>query len=242
MRPQSHPVGVPAGPVTLQGDLTVSECPQGLVIFSHGSGSSRHSPRNRFVAERLQRAGLATLLMDLLTPEEDRIYSNRFDIDLLTRRLLECAAWAQRQPLTVGLPVGLFGASTGAASALRAAARLGPRAGAVVSRGGRPDLAADALGRVLCPTLLIVGGRDPEVLDLNRRAYDRMTAAVKRLEVVPGATHLFAEPGTLERVADLAAGWFIHYLPQALPQAAEVGPLREVCHGHPETSASASTL
>jgi putative phosphoribosyl transferase len=191
------------------------------VIFSHGSGSSRHSPRNRFVAERLQRANLAILLMDLLTPEEDRIYANRFDIDLLTRRLLECAAWAQRQPLTVGLPVSFFGASTGAASALRAAAELGPRAGAVVSRGGRPDLAADALGHVLCPTLLIVGGRDPEVLDLNRRAYDRLTA-VKRLEVVPGATHLFEEAGALEKVADLAAAWFVHYLPQALPQAAEV--------------------
>ncbi|HET9212908.1 MAG TPA: dienelactone hydrolase family protein [Thermoanaerobaculia bacterium] len=219
MRPRSHPVDIPAGAVTLQGDLTVSECPQGLVIFSHGSGSSRHLPRNRFVAERLQRAGLATLLMDLLTPEEDRTYANRFDIDLLTRRLLECASWAKEQPRLAGLPVGFFGASTGAASALRAAARLGPKAGAVVSRGGRPDLAADALGRVQCPTLLLVGGRDPEVLDLNRRAYDRMTA-VKRLEVVPGATHLFEEPGTLERVADLAAGWFLHYLPQALPQTA----------------------
>ena len=220
MRPQSYSVGIPVGPVTLQGDLTVSECPQGLVIFSHGSGSSRHSPRNRFVAERLQRAGFATLLMDLLTPEEDRVHAKRFDVDLLTRRLLECAFWAQRRPRTAGLPIAFFGASTGAASALRAAAALGSQAGAVISRGGRPDLAADALGRVLCPTLLIVGSRDPEVLALNRRAYDRMTAAVKRMVVVPGATHLFEEPGTLERVADLAAGWLIHYL---LPQAAEVG-------------------
>lgn len=219
MRPRSHPVDIPADSVTLQGDLTVSESPQGLVIFSHGSGSSRHSPRNRFVAERLQRAGFATLLMDLLTPKEDRVYANRFDIDLLTRRLLECASWAQRQPLLAGLPVGFFGASTGAASALRAAAALGPKAGAVVSRGGRPDLAADALGRVLCPTLLIVGGRDPEVLTLNRRALERMTA-VKRLETVPGATHLFEEPGTLERVADLAAGWFLHYLPRTVEAAA----------------------
>lgn len=219
MRPQSHPVSIPIGPVTVQGDLTVPVGAQGLVIFSHGSGSSRHSPRNRFVAERLQESNLATLLLDLLTPEEDRVYANRFDIGLLTRRLLEGTFWAQRQPMVTGLPIGFFGASTGAASALRAAAELGPRTGAVVSRGGRPDLAADALGHVQCPTLLIVGGRDPEVLDLNRRAYDRMTA-VKRLEVVPGATHLFEEPGTLETVADLAAGWFLHHLPRTAGVAA----------------------
>ena len=215
---ESIPIQI--GTVTLWGDLAIPEDAQGLVLFSHGSGSSRHSPRNRSVAKRLQRSGWATLLMDLLTEEEDRVYASRFDIDLLTRRLLGVTRWARQHLLTSGLPIGYFGASTGAASALRAAAEPGNEIGAVVSRGGRPDLAAAVLGRVFSPTLLIVGGRDPEVLALNRMAYARL-AGVKQLEVVPGATHLFEEPGTLERVGDLAAEWFASHMPQ-MPRAEEV--------------------
>jgi dienelactone hydrolase len=215
---ESIPIHI--GTVTLWGDLAVPEDAQGLVLFSHGSGSSRHSPRNRSVAKRLQRSGWATLLMDLLTEEEDRVYASRFDIDLLTRRLLGVTRWARQHLLTSALPIGYFGASTGAASALRAAAEPGNEIGAVVSRGGRPDLAAAVLSRVFSPTLLIVGGRDPEVLALNRMAYARL-AGVKQLEVVPGATHLFEEPGTLERVGDLAAEWFAAHMPQ-MPGAEEV--------------------
>lgn len=216
---------IPLGPVVLRGDLAVPDGAPGLVLFSHGSGSSRLSPRNRAVAERLRRSGWATLLMDLLTEEEDRVYANRFDIDLLTERLLEVTRWARRQPAIGALPIGYFGASTGAASALRAAAELGSEVAAVVSRGGRPDLAAAALGRVVSPTLLIVGGRDPEVLALNRWAYDRLTA-VKRLEVVPGATHLFEEPGALEAVSDLAAEWFAVHLLRAVEAAHATADLR----------------
>lgn len=210
-RTDPEPIAIPLGPVTLQGDLTIPEGAHGLVLFSHGSGSSRRSPRNRFVAERLQRAGFATLLMDLLTEEEDRTYATRFDIGLLTRRLLGVTRWIGEQPRTAGLPLGYFGASTGAASALWAAAGLGHEIGAVVSRGGRPDLAIDVLDRVAAPTLLIVGGNDFGVIELNQEAYDRL-AAVKRLEIVPGATHLFEEPGALEKVADLAADWFARHL------------------------------
>lgn len=229
MRRERHDsIPIPLGPVTLRGDLVVPEGAPGLVLFSHGSGSSRHSPRNRAVAERLQRSQWATLLVDLLTEEEDRVYANRFNIDLLTDRLLGVTQWAGRHLLTAGLPVGYFGASTGAASALRAAAELGSEIGAVVSRGGRPDLAAAALGRVVSPTLLIVGGRDPEVLELNRLAYRRL-AGVKQLEVIPGATHLFEEPGALEEVADLAASWFAMYMPrrEELHPVAAASPPRE---------------
>lgn len=229
--PRNDPdsIAILLGSVTLQGDLTVPEGAHGLVLFSHGSGSSRRSPRNRFVAERLQRAGFATLLMDLLTEQEDRTYATRFDIGLLTRRLLGVTRWIQGQPRTAGLPLGFFGASTGAASALWAAAGLGREVGAVVSRGGRPDLAMDVLDRVASPTLLIVGGNDFGVIELNQEAYDRL-AAVKRLEIVPGATHLFEEPGTLEKVADLAADWFARYLAggEELHAVTSVSPPREV--------------
>lgn len=199
--------------VALRGDLAVPHDAKGLVIFAHGSGSSRHSPRNHFVAERLQRGHLATLLTDLLTEEEDEVRANRFDMDLLTRRLVEVTRWADQHILTARLPAGYFGASTGAAAALRAAAELGSRIRAVVSRGGRPDLAVDVLSRVSSPTLLIVGGHDFDVLDLNRRAYERL-AAVKAFEVIPGATHLFEEAGALPKVADLAAAWFLRHLPR----------------------------
>lgn len=207
-----HDISIPLGPVTLRGDLAIPASAPGLVLFSHGSGSSRHSPRNRLVAERLQRSQWATLLVDLLTEREDGACTNRFDIELLTGRLLGVTRWARHHVLTAGLPVGYFGASTGAASALRAAAELGPEIHAVVSRGGRPDLAGEALGRVVSPTLLIVGGRDPEVLALNRRAYE-LLPGIKQLEVVPGATHLFEERGALEEVADLAAAWFVRHMP-----------------------------
>lgn len=210
-RHDSIPIRLDA--VTLRGDLAIPAAAPGLVLFSHGSGSSRLSPRNRSVAERLQRAQWATLLMDLLTEEEDQVYANRFDIDLLTARLLGVTRWARQHLLTAALPVGYFGASTGAASALCAAAAPGNEVRAVVSRGGRPDLAAAALDRVFTPTLLIVGGRDEEVLELNRQAYQRL-AGVKRLEVVPGATHLFEERGALAKVADLAAEWFALHLPR----------------------------
>lgn len=214
------PTSIPLGPVNLRGDLEVPERgAYGLVLFSHGSGSSRLSPRNRFVAGRLQKAGFATLLMDLLTEEEDRERGNRFDIDLLTRRLLGVTRWVRSQEDLAPLPLGYFGASTGAASALRAAAELGREVRAVVSRGGRPDLAMPVLDRVVSPTLLLVGGRDTDVLLLNRLAFDRLQA-VRRLDIIPGATHLFEEPGTLEEVADRAAGWFTHHLREAAPAAA----------------------
>ena len=199
--------------VLLEGMLGVPSDAPGVVLFAHGSGSSRRSPRNNFVADVLRRAGLATLLMDLLTEEEDRDYEMRFDIDLLTRRLVAATRWIGTEPRTSGLAIGYFGASTGAAAALNAAARLGEGIGAVVSRGGRPDL-ADALDQVRAPTLLIVGGLDTEVIALNRQAYAQLRAE-KELTIVPGATHLFEEPGTLEQVADLAARWFTRRLSRA---------------------------
>jgi dienelactone hydrolase len=184
-------------------------------LFAHGSGSSRHSPRNRVVARELQAAGLATLLLDLLTREEEAVDQDtghiRFDIPLLAERLLAAARWAGVDPATRSLALGYFGASTGAAAALVAAAFEPERAGAVISRGGRPDLAGDGLPLVRAPTLLIVGGRDLTVLDLNRAAMARMRARV-RLEIVPGATHLFEEPGALEAVARLARDWFLRHL------------------------------
>ncbi|MBP1149355.1 alpha/beta family hydrolase [Methylocaldum sp. RMAD-M] len=207
------PVG-PAG-VTLSGSLFIPDQPQGLVIFAHGSGSSRFSPRNQAVADFLNRADLATLLFDLLTAEEHEVdqYTRqfRFDIGLLTDRLVGAIDWATQYELTTDLSFGLFGASTGAAAALRAAAERPESVAAVVSRGGRPDLAEERLPEVLAPTLLIVGGYDDVVIELNRLAAERMNA-VNRLEIVPGATHLFEEPGTLEKVEELARDWFLKYL------------------------------
>jgi len=195
----------------LSGDLTLPAGARGLVVFAHGSGSSRHSPRNRFVAERINEEGLGTLLMDLLTEDEERVdevtRELRFDIGLLARRVGQVVEWAERQKELAGLEVGLFGSSTGAAAALVAAAALPEgTVKAVVSRGGRPDLAGGALGMVRCPVLLIVGGDDEVVIDLNQQARAAMTCETE-LVIVPGATHLFEEPGALERVADLAAGW-----------------------------------
>ncbi|WP_026280538.1 dienelactone hydrolase family protein [Thioalkalivibrio sp. ALE9] len=197
-----------------QGILDLPGSPIGLVIFAHGSGSSRLSPRNHQVAGTLQDSGLATLMFDLLTEEEDRTYANRFDIELLGRRLVQACQWATAQPTLAALPLGLFGASTGAAAALRAAAAAPQAIRAVVSRGGRPDLAGNALQRVESPTLLIVGGLDTTVIQLNRQAQALMHARCD-LEIIPGATHLFEEPGTLEQAADLAAAWFRQWLPTA---------------------------
>jgi putative phosphoribosyl transferase len=205
---------IPAGSATIEGMLEIPEGAVGLVLFAHGSGSSRHSPRNNYVAGVLRAAGVGTLLMDLLTPEEDRDYSRRFDIGLLTQRLLDAARWVGAQEATRDLPLGFFGASTGAAAALEAAALLGADAKAVVSRGGRPDLASErALLKVSAPTLLLVGGYDDGVIDLNQLAYDQLRCE-KEMVIVPGATHLFEEPGTLEAVATRAAGWFAeHFSP-----------------------------
>jgi putative phosphoribosyl transferase len=204
-------VSVPAGAVTLAGDLAVPAGAAGLVVFAHGSGSSRLSPRNRQVATALQERGLGTLLFDLLTPEEERIDRQtaalRFNIELLSARLVGAVDWVSSEPATADLPVGLFGASTGAAAALVAAADRPALVSAVVSRGGRPDLAGPALPLVRAPTLLIVGGEDHVVLELNRRAQQQMRAETE-LVVIPGATHLFEEPGALEAVSELAADWF----------------------------------
>jgi dienelactone hydrolase len=200
-------VHVPVGSVTLEGDLAIPGGATAIVIFAHGSGSSRHSRRNKYVAEVLVEAGIATLLFDLLTRKEDEVYETRFDIGLLTRRLKVVSEWVLKQPQSADLRTGFFGSSTGAAAALWAAADLGLTIGAVVSRGGRPDLAEEYLGHVLSPTLLIVGGRDDVVVELNRHAY-KLIKAEKELKIVPGATHLFEEPGALEEVARLAADWF----------------------------------
>lgn len=211
-RPFADIVHIPVDGLVLEGMLELPEGATGVVIFAHGSGSSRHSPRNNHVAEHLRRAGLGTLLIDLLTPEEDADSRTRFDIPLLTDRLLAAAGWVGDFPASQRLPIGLFGASTGAAAALQAAASMGDRIAAVVSRGGRPDLAgARALSQVRAPTLLIVGGFDDVVLDLNRDAYAGLRCS-KEMVVVPGATHLFEEPGTLDEVARLAADWFSRYL------------------------------
>jgi putative phosphoribosyl transferase len=208
-------VRIPAGGATLDGDLTLPAAAGGLVIFAHGSGSSRHSRRNRAVAQSLVGRGLATLLMDLLTPEEEALDARtahlRFDIPLLASRLVDACAWAGGEAQTSALRIGLFGASTGGGAALVAAADVPERIHAVVSRGGRPDLAGDALPRVRAPTLLIVGGLDDVVLKLNEQARSRMVAPVE-LQVVPGATHLFEERGALEAVALLAGEWFTRHL------------------------------
>lgn len=197
--------------VTLDGDISIPAGAAGLVIFAHGSGSSRYSPRNRFVAAELNAAGLATLLFDLLAPTEEADRANVFDIELLGGRLEGVTKWVKRYPALAGLPVGYFGASTGAAAALVAAADLEQEVSAVVSRGGRPDLARDRLPEVAAPTLLIVGEQDRMVVDLNREAQDLMTGCRTSLTIVPSATHLFAEPGTLEQVAQLAADWFLEH-------------------------------
>ena len=204
-------VRIPANGIQLEGALVIPSEAKGAVLFAHGSGSSRHSQRNNFVAQVLHRAGMGTLLMDLLTTEEDSIYENRFDIDLLTWRLERATQWLMEQPRSASLDIGYFGASTGAAAALQAAATFGSSIGAVVSRGGRPDLAMPALDRVQSPTLLIVGGLDDVVIDLNRKAYAKLKAE-KHLAIVPGATHLFEEPGTLQEAARLAAEWFKRHL------------------------------
>ena len=206
-------IAVPVGAVRLTGDLSIPAGARGVVLFAHGSGSSRLSPRNRWVAERLQQAGLATLLIDLLTPEEGQRRDDVFDIELLAERLGGAIGFLARLPETRDLPIGLFGASTGAAAALWAAAEPDTPVAAVVSRGGRPDLAGPRLARVVAPTLLLVGGDDGTVVTLNRQAADSLSCD-HRLVIVPGATHLFEEPGTLERVADEAASWFCtHFAP-----------------------------
>lgn len=212
-------VHIAAGAAQIEGMLEVPEHAVGLVLFAHGSGSSRHSSRNNFVASVLHDRQIATLLMDLLTPQEDQDYQSRFDIPLLTRRTLAATHWARKHPATRQLIVGYFGASTGAAAALQAAAELGDGIAAVVSRGGRPDLAGgDALGRVKSPTLLLVGGLDAEVITLNQEAYACLQCA-KELVIVPGATHLFEESGTLQEVARQAAAWFVRYFTR--PSAAQ---------------------
>jgi dienelactone hydrolase len=208
-------VGIPTGCVTLEGDLLVPPDPQGLVIFAHGTGSSRRSPRNRLVAQLLRKAGLGTLLVDMLTPEEVAADAGRrylsFNIGLLTQRLVSAAHWVAEEDEARHLRLGFFGSSTGGGAALVAAADLGRSIGAVVSRGGRSDLAGNALRRVKAPTLLIVGEKDETVLDLNEEAYE-MLACEKTLTVVRGASHLFEEPGALEEVARLASEWFLEHL------------------------------
>ncbi len=208
----SRLVSIPASPAVLDGMLEIPPHAPGVVLFAHGSGSSRLSPRNNYVARVLRDAGLGTLLIDLLTRQEDEDYATRFDIPLLTRRLIEATSWLQGEPATQSLAIGYFGASTGAAAALQAAAEEMGKIAAVVSRGGRPDLAGEeALGKVAAPTLLIVGGFDDAVIGLNQAAY-RLLTCEKELVIVPGATHLFEEPGTLEQVAHHAAHWFSQYL------------------------------
>jgi putative phosphoribosyl transferase len=221
---EEHSVHVVAGQVTLEGDLAIPAEARGVVLFAHGSGSSRHSPRNRYVAGVLNQAGLATLLFDLLTPQEERVdqvtAELRFDVELLAERLAGATDWLIRDPSTGGLQIGYFGASTGAAAALIAAAEHPERVAAVVSRGGRPDLTGAALARVQAPTLLIVGGEDDVVIALNEEAFHALRCE-KHLQIVPGATHLFEEPGTLEWAAEFARDWFLRYLaPAAVPRAA----------------------
>jgi pimeloyl-ACP methyl ester carboxylesterase len=213
---QENSVRVSAGAVTLEGNLGVPEDSRGIVLFAHGSGSGRQSPRNRFVAEQLRGAGLATLLIDLLREDEEAIdqYTARlrFDIGLLSERLVGATDWLAEDSRTAGLSVGYFGASTGGGAALVAAAQRPERVGAVVSRGGRPDLAEDVLPAVRAPTLLIVGGDDERVIGLNEQALDQLGAPIKKLVIVPGASHLFEEAGKLEEVARLATDWFAHHL------------------------------
>ena len=209
---QGSDVEIPVETITLQGNLHVPEPVAGVVVFAHGSGSSRHSPRNRFVADVLYRAGLGTLLLDLLTPDEEAVRANVFDIELLADRLTAATVWLGTHPKTADCRVGYFGASTGAGAALWAAADAGSRVWAVVSRGGRPDLAGRRLPQVLSPTLLIVGSEDKTVLGLNRQAQAQLHCP-NRLTIVDGATHLFEEPGTLAEAAAHARDWFVDHLP-----------------------------
>ena len=214
--PATREVRIPSGDARLYGDLTLPSGFVGLVLFAHGSGSGRHSARNRQVAQHLQQAGIATLLFDLLTALEERVdlhtREHRFDIPLLTRRMEDATAWARSQPELLHAPIGFFGASTGSAAALISAARLGDSIAAVVSRGGRPDLAGPAaLAALKAPTLLIVGGDDYGVVELNQEAYKRIESD-KQLAIVPGATHLFEERGALEQVSQLAASWFTAHM------------------------------
>ena len=217
-RPSDLPlISIPSGQVKLEGVLELPPAPVGIVVFSHGSGSGRHSPRNRYVAQELRTAGLGTLLLDLLTADEDRDYETRFDIDLLTWRLGDAVRFVRHDAATRALPVGLFGASTGAASALRVAAAMREDVKAVVSRGGRPDLTGDeTLAKVRAATLLIVGGRDHGVIELNHAAH-ALLQCDKQIAIVRGATHLFEEPGALEEVAHLAAAWFVRHLALGTP-------------------------
>jgi dienelactone hydrolase len=209
-------VEIPIGGHIHAGILRVPADASGIALFAHGSGSSRLSRRNNYVAGVLDGAGIATLLFDLLTEEEDTVYQNRFDIDLLTRRLLDATDWVESQPAYREFDLGYFGASTGAAAALKAAAERGRTIRAVVSRGGRPDLAGEDLPRVAAPTLLIVGGLDDVVIELNRTALENLRTT-KALEIIPGASHLFEEPGTLEEVARLSARWFDRHLASRRP-------------------------
>jgi putative phosphoribosyl transferase len=206
-----HPVVITKEQLALEGMLGLPDGSRGVVVFAHGSGSGRFSPRNNFVARHLQQNGLATLLLDLLTEEEADDRRKVFDIDLLADRLLLAKGWLEGEPKTKNLRIGYFGASTGAGAALQAAAREPSNISAVVSRGGRPDLAELYLHRVTAPTLLIVGGYDEPVIEMNQAAYDLLTCE-KQLIIIPGATHLFEEPGTLEQVAEQAGKWFQHYL------------------------------
>ncbi|MHC1719820.1 MAG: dienelactone hydrolase family protein [Clostridiaceae bacterium] len=204
-------VHIPEGEVRLEGSLEIPMGAKGIVLFAHGSGSSRHSPRNSYVAEVLKKHGIGILLFDLLTTEEDLYYDMRFNIDLLARRLTAATRWLKDQDETNKLTIGYFGASTGAAAAIQSAASTSIKINAIVSRGGRPDLAWPYLDIVDAPVLLIVGGNDDVVIELNQKAYDKVNT-IKQLEIVPGATHLFEEPGALEKVAELAAMWFEKYL------------------------------
>jgi dienelactone hydrolase len=212
----NRPVRIPARHISLDGELHIPPRAHGVVLFAHGSGSSRHSPRNHFVARQLQEAGLATLLIDLLTVQEEALDGHtghlRFDLGFLAERLVHATDWLSADPHTAELRLGYFGASTGAGAALVAAVERPDQVAAVVSRGGRPDLAGPALPRVNAPTLLIVGGNDGPVIELNEDALQRLGAAEKQLVIVPGASHLFEEPGTLEEVACLAAAWFGRFL------------------------------
>jgi putative phosphoribosyl transferase len=209
---------IECGRVRIEGMLAVPEGARGVVLFAHGSGSGRFSPRNQFVARALREGALGTLLVDLLEPAESEDRRKVFDIELLSDRLLAATEWLRSSPDTSGLPIGYFGASTGAAAALRAVAEQAQDVRAVVSRGGRPDLALSYLPSIRVPTLLIVGGDDYPVIPLNQTAYEALPG-VKDLVIVPGATHLFEEPGALEKVADLARDWFLRYLPQEPPSA-----------------------
>ena len=203
-------ISIPLASVTLKGELVLPENALGIVVFSHGSGSSRFSPRNKMVAELIQQHGMGTLLFDLLTEQEDRIYENRFNIDLLVSRLIEATEWLMHNVETQEFSVAYFGASTGAASALRAAAYFEKKIKAVVSRGGRPDLALKALPMVTAPTLLIVGQLDVPVIQMNKQAFDQLHC-IKEMKIIPGATHLFEEPGKLIEVAEMAISWYKEY-------------------------------